>query len=80
MGWMANTNIQPPISLETIFSYITKYVSKLEKSLDLYLEMQVQILPYINDQTPLLSFVSKMLNKVIAECDWLAQEISHILL
>ena len=80
MGWMANTDIQPPTSLGTVLSYIAKYVSKLEKSSDLYLEMQAQILPYVNDRAPLLSLVFKMLNRMIAECDWSAQEVSHILL
>ena len=69
MGWMANTDIQPPTSLEAVLSYIAKYVSKPEKSSDSYLEMQAQILPYVNDRAPLLSFVSKMLNRIIVECD-----------
>src|SRR5580692_1433760 len=80
MGWMANTDIQPPTSLEALLSYITKYVSKPEKASTSYQEMQAQILPHINDRAPLLSFVSRMLNKVVAERDWSAQEVSHILL
>lgn len=40
----------------------------------------LQILLYINDRAPLLPFVSKLLNKLIRECDWSAQEVSHILL
>ena len=74
---MANTDIQPPTSLEAVLSYIAKYVSKPKKSSDLYLEMQAQILSYVNDRAPLLSFVSKMLNKMIAEHDWSVQEVSH---
>ena len=80
MGWMANTDIQPPTNLQAVLSYIAKYVSKPEKASTSYLEMQAQILPYVNSRAPLLSFVSKMLNKVIAERDWSAQEVSHILL
>src|SRR5277367_5612343 len=80
MGWIANTNIQPPTSLHAVLSYIGKYVSKPEKSSASYTELQAQILLYINDQAPLLSFVSKMLNKLIGERDWSAQEVSHILL
>jgi ATP-dependent DNA helicase PIF1 len=38
------------------------------------------ILPYTNEWVPLLSFVSKMLNKLIGERDWSAQEVSHNLL
>jgi ATP-dependent DNA helicase PIF1 len=37
-------------------------------------------LPYTNDQVPLLSFVSKMLNKLVGERDWSTQEVSHLLL
>ena len=77
---MANTNIQPPTSLAIVLSYIGKYVSKPKKSLASYTKLQAQILLYINDQAPLLSFVSKMLNKLIRERDWLAQEVSYILL
>jgi ATP-dependent DNA helicase PIF1 len=80
MRWMANTNIQPPTNLEAILTYVTKYVSKPKKVSTSYLKMQTQILPYVNNWTPLLSFISKMLNKVIAEHDWSAQKVSHILL
>jgi hypothetical protein len=80
MGWMANTDIQPPTSLRAVLSYIGKYVSKPEKSSTSYTELQAQVLPYINDRAPLLSFVSKILNKLIREYDWSAQEVSHILL
>src|ERR1700722_9574191 len=80
MGWMANTDIQPPTSLHAVLSYVGKYVSKPEKSSASYTELQAQVLPYINDQAPLLSFVSKMLNKLIGERDWSAQEVSYILL
>jgi hypothetical protein len=77
---MANTDIQPPTSLRAVLSYIGKYVSKPEKSSASYAELQVQVLPYVNDRAPLLSFVSRMLNKLIGERDWPAQEVSHILL
>ena len=77
---MANTNIQPLTSLRAVLSYIGKYVSKPEKSSTSYTELQAQVLPYMNDRAPLLSFVSKILNKLIGERDWSAQEVSHILL
>jgi ATP-dependent DNA helicase PIF1 len=80
VGWMANTDIQPPTSLHAVLSYIGKYVSKPEKSSLSYIELQSQVLPYTNDRGPLLSFVSKMLNRLIGERDWSAQEVSHLLL
>jgi ATP-dependent DNA helicase PIF1 len=80
MGWMANTDIQPPTSLFAVLAYIAKYVSKPETKSRSYMDISAQILPYTNDRAPLLSFVSKMLNKLIGEQDWSAQEVSHILL
>ena len=80
MGWLANTDIQPPTSLRVMLSYIGKYVSKPEKSSASYSELQAQVLPCVNDRAPLYSFVSRMLNKLIGERDWSAQEVLHILL
>jgi ATP-dependent DNA helicase PIF1 len=80
MGWMANTDIQPPTSLYAVLAYVAKYVSKPETKSASYTDLQGLILPYTNDRAPLLSFVSKMLNKLIGERDWSAQEVSHILL
>jgi len=80
MGWMANTDIQPPTSLWAVLAYVAKYVSKPETKSKSYADLQGMILPYTNERALLLSFVSKMLNKLIGERDWSAQEVSHILL
>jgi ATP-dependent DNA helicase PIF1 len=80
MGWLANTDIQPPLTMHPVLSYLGKYVSKPEKSSVSYTELQAHVLPYVNDRAPLLSFVSRILNKLIGERDWSAQEVSHILL
>jgi ATP-dependent DNA helicase PIF1 len=80
IGWMANTNIQLPTSLFAVLAYVRKYVSKPETKSKSYIDLQAQIIPYTNNQAPLLSFVSKMLNKLIGERDWSTQEVSHILL
>src|SRR6195952_3364640 len=80
MGWMANTDVQPPTTLHAVLSYVGKYVSKPETSSTSYTELQAQVLPHVDDRAPLLSFVSRMLNKLIGERDWSAQEVSHLLL
>ena len=77
---MANTDIQLPTSLWAVLAYIAKYVSKPETKSKSYEDLQGMILPYTNERAPLLSFVSKMLNKLIGERDWSVQEVSHILL
>jgi ATP-dependent DNA helicase PIF1 len=66
--------------LFAVLVYVAKYVSKPETKSASYIDLQGLILPYTNDRAPLLSFVSKMLNKLIGERDWSAQEVSHILL
>ena len=60
--------------------YISKYVSKTEKSSTSYMQLKEQILPYTNTRLPLLSFASKLLNKLVSERDYSAQEVSHFLL
>jgi hypothetical protein len=80
LGWLANTDIQPATTLHGLLTYLGKYVSKPEKSSVSYTELQAQVLPYVNDRAPLLSFVSKLFNKLVGERDWSAQEVSHLLL
>jgi ATP-dependent DNA helicase PIF1 len=80
LGWLANTDIQPSTSERALLNYLSKYVSKPEKSSLSYTELQAQVLPYANTRAPLLSFVSKFINKIIGERDWSAQEVSHYLL
>jgi ATP-dependent DNA helicase PIF1 len=80
MSWMANTDIQLPTSLFAVLAYVAKYVSKPEVKSKSYKDLQGMILLYINEQVPLLSFISKILNKLIGEWDWSAQKVSHNLL
>jgi hypothetical protein len=69
MGWMANTDIQLPTLLFAVLAYVVKYVSKPEVKSKSYKDLQSMILPYTNEWVPLLSFVSKMLNRLIREWD-----------
>jgi ATP-dependent DNA helicase PIF1 len=80
IGWIANTDIQPPTLLFAILAYMAKYISKPEIKFKSYKNLQGMILLYTNERVPLLSFILKMLNKLIGEWDWSAQEVSHNLL
>ena len=80
MGWMANTDIQPATTLRAVIDYVAKYCSKAEKASFAYSELQAQVLPNVSSRNPVLSFTSKMLNKLVGERDWSAQEICHIIL
>jgi ATP-dependent DNA helicase PIF1 len=72
MGWMANINISPPCTIDAVLNYVAKYILKEEKKSVLYKQISQQIVPYINCRAPLLSFVSKMFNKLVGERDWLS--------
>ncbi|KIM94114.1 hypothetical protein OIDMADRAFT_35163 [Oidiodendron maius Zn] len=43
IGWMANTDIQPSLSLYTVLAYLTKYVLKPEKSSIFYTKLQLML-------------------------------------
>src|SRR5436309_372153 len=80
IGWLANTDVNPPTSSKAVINYIAKYCSKAEKKSETYSDLLRQILPRLNERTPLFSLASKLMNKFIGERDWSAQEVCHILL
>src|SRR5205814_9526425 len=80
IGWLANTDVNPPTSSKAVINYIAKYCSKAEKKSEMYSDLLHQILPRLNERTPLFSLASKLMNKFIGERDWSDQEVCHILL
>ncbi|KJZ74108.1 hypothetical protein HIM_06354 [Hirsutella minnesotensis 3608] len=80
LGWLANIDISPCTSLQAVINYAAKYCSKMEKRTDSYASLGRQILPYVSHQNPLLSFASRLMNKLLAERDFSGQEICHVLL
>ena len=63
-----------------MLNYIAKYCSKAEKQTQPYKEMISELIPKVNNSCPMVSLVAKMMNKLIAERDWPAMEVSHPLL
>ncbi|KJK84813.1 hypothetical protein H633G_11396, partial [Metarhizium anisopliae BRIP 53284] len=80
LGWLANIDISPCTSLQAVITYAAKYCSKSEKKTEPYCKLADQVLPHTAHRQPLLSFSSRLMNKLIAERDYSAQEISHLLL
>ncbi|EAQ89410.1 hypothetical protein CHGG_06029 [Chaetomium globosum CBS 148.51] len=78
--WLANTDISPCTGIEAVINYAAKYCSKTETKTSTYAEIAGAILPHVSDRNPMLSFVSRMMNKLIGERDYSAQETCHILL
>jgi hypothetical protein len=78
--WLANIDCSPCTSEEAVINYAAKYCSKSEAQTSTYAQIAKSILPHISDHNPTVSFVSKLMNKLIGERDYSAQEICHILL
>ncbi len=63
-----------------MFGYIIKYCSKAEKKIDLYEALICNLLFRISYCTPFVSFVSRFINKLVSERDWIAQKVCYHLL
>ncbi|EED11952.1 hypothetical protein TSTA_000300 [Talaromyces stipitatus ATCC 10500] len=73
------STIQMPLERRVI-DYIAKYATKAEKKTTSYRDLIKQVLPNVNSRNPMISMATKMINKLIGERDWSAQEICHMLL
>jgi len=80
MVWLANIDFSPCTSLSAVVNYVAKYAAKSETATASYRELASKILPHVSHRSPMLSFVSKMMNKIAAERDYPAQEAAHHLL
>jgi hypothetical protein len=68
--WLANTDFSPCCDPQAVSNYAAKYYSKAETQSATYDELACRILPHVSDRIPMLSFMSKILNKLIGECDY----------
>ncbi|KID97287.1 ATP-dependent DNA helicase PIF1, partial [Metarhizium majus ARSEF 297] len=75
LGWLANIDISLCTSLQAVITYAAKYCSKSEKTRESYCKLADQDLRHTTHLQPLLSFSSRLMNKLIAERDYSAQEI-----
>ena len=75
---MADTDVNPCTGSRCWNT--SRSTSKPEKKTETYKEIMQRILPSINSNNPILSAVSKIMNQLVGERDWSAQEVSHLLL
>jgi len=80
MSWLANTDITCCTGSKAVLNYLGKYVTKPEKKTASYQDLVREILQTVDSRHPLGSVIRKLLNRLIGERDWSAQEINHILL
>ncbi|KAJ5558356.1 hypothetical protein N7461_002328 [Penicillium sp. DV-2018c] len=80
LAWKANIDIAPCTGRRALMEYIAKYSPKAEEGTQSFRQMLQAVLLHVNRNRPLQSTVNKLLNRLIAERDWSAQEIFHMLL
>lgn len=79
LGWLANVDTSPCTDQNAVLGYMAKYCSKAEVQSLSFEDLLKEALKTVN-KSPMLSLATKMLNKLISEQDWSAQEVCHHLL
>ena len=79
LGWRANTDIQVCTSTTGVVQYMGVYASKGEVQTESYRDLAQQVLPNINSNNPMFSFASRLMNKLVGERNYSAQEVTHTL-
>jgi ATP-dependent DNA helicase PIF1 len=79
LAWRANTDVQVCTSTAGVVQYMGVYAAKGETQSQSYKEIALQVLPYVKPNRSLLSFASRIINKLIGERDYSAQEVMHTL-
>lgn len=76
--WLASTLA---LHIEAVINYVAKYCTgKSESQTNTCAEFSKATLPHASDRNPMRSFVSKMMNRLVGERDYSAQETCHLLL
>ncbi|KAF1940402.1 hypothetical protein EJ02DRAFT_325295, partial [Clathrospora elynae] len=80
MAWQANTDVSPCTDPKAVIEYVVKYATKAEKKSPSYRDLASNIIPFVNENQPAMSLVAKLLNKLIGDRNYSAQEVCHYLL
>ena len=80
LGWLANIDVSPCTDQRSVPGYIAKYCTKSESKSLSYKDLLKALLGDVSSKNPMLSLTSKMMNKLISEREWSAQEVCHHLL
>lgn len=80
MGWLANTDFAPCTDIQAVINYIAKYCSKAEKKTKPFDALAAELIPRVSSRQPVVSFAAKIMDALLTERDWSAQEVCHVLL
>jgi ATP-dependent DNA helicase PIF1 len=80
LGWRANTDIQVCTSTAGVVQYMGVYVGKGEVQSASFKDVARGVLPFVKDTNSMTSFATKLMNSLVGERDYSAQEVCHLLM
>jgi hypothetical protein len=80
LGWRANIDLKPVLSKDAAINYIAKYASKAEKQEPAFSELLASVANSMEEDGLAQSACQRMLNKMLGERTYSAQETAHLLL
>jgi ATP-dependent DNA helicase PIF1 len=82
MAWLANIDVSPCTSAQAVLHYIAKYASKAETRSESLKDIAKSLVRLINPnaRNATQSLMQRLMNKLVGERDWSAQEVHHILI
>lgn len=80
LGWRANIDIKPVLSKFAAIDYIAKYASKSKKQAPAFPELLASVANSMDGDGTAQSSCQKVLNKMLGERTYSAQETAHLLL
>jgi len=78
--WRGNTDFMAITSKDAVINYISKYASKGEHASDAFSDILQRLLRRSPDETPASTLVRKLLVSSVAERNYSAQEVMHLLM
>ncbi|KAJ7589924.1 hypothetical protein C8J56DRAFT_888136 [Mycena floridula] len=80
LAWRANIDLKPVMSKDAAINYVAKYASKSEKQAPAFPELLHDIVSKIDSSGSAQVVCQKLLNKMLGERSYSAQETVHLLL
>ncbi|OBZ66500.1 hypothetical protein A0H81_13517 [Grifola frondosa] len=80
IAWRANVDIKPVLSKQAALSYIAKYASKAESDAPAFPNLLAGVIEKMDNTATARSACQKLLNKMLGERTYSAQETAHLLL
>ncbi|KAF5331234.1 hypothetical protein D9611_013064 [Ephemerocybe angulata] len=80
LAWRANVDFKPVLSKEAAIQYAAKYATKAEKQSPAFPELLAGVVNDADGALPAQRACQKLLNKMIGERAYSAQEVSHLML